>query len=81
MPAAMNVLEGARPRGGFLAGAVKKGWTGRLTAPHRDRQRFAGFAHRHGPNGLVQTNAFEFEGDLVKAIYAVRNPDKLRHLA
>ena len=34
-----------------------------------------------GPNGLVQTNAFEFEGDVVKAISVVRNPDKLRHLA
>jgi RNA polymerase sigma-70 factor (ECF subfamily) len=34
-----------------------------------------------GPNGLVQTTAFEIEGDLVKAIYVVRNPDKLRHLA
>jgi RNA polymerase sigma-70 factor (ECF subfamily) len=30
---------------------------------------------------LIQTNAFEIEGDVVKAIYVVRNPDKLRHLA
>jgi RNA polymerase sigma-70 factor (ECF subfamily) len=29
----------------------------------------------------VQTTAFEIEGDVVKAIYVVRNPDKLRHLA
>ena len=34
-----------------------------------------------GPRGLVQTNAFEFDGDAIKAIYVVRNPDKLRHLA
>jgi RNA polymerase sigma-70 factor (ECF subfamily) len=34
-----------------------------------------------GPNALVQTIAFEIEGELVKAIYVVRNPDKLRHLA
>lgn len=33
------------------------------------------------PHGLVQTNAFEIEGNVVKAIYVVRNPDKLRHLA
>jgi RNA polymerase sigma-70 factor (ECF subfamily) len=33
-----------------------------------------------GRHGLVQTNAFEIEGDVVKAIYVVRNPDKLRHL-
>jgi RNA polymerase sigma-70 factor (ECF subfamily) len=34
-----------------------------------------------GPEGPVQTAAFEFEGDVVRALYVVRNPDKLRHLA
>jgi RNA polymerase sigma-70 factor (ECF subfamily) len=34
-----------------------------------------------GPGGLVQTTAFEIEHGLIKAIYVVRNPDKLRHLA
>ncbi len=34
-----------------------------------------------GPSGLVQTTAFDMEDGLVKAIYVVRNPDKLRHLA
>jgi hypothetical protein len=29
---------------------------------------------------LIQTNAFEIENGLVKTIYVVRNPDKLRHL-
>jgi len=29
----------------------------------------------------VQTAAFEIEGGLVRALYIVRNPDKLRHLA
>jgi len=29
----------------------------------------------------VQTAAFEIEGDLIRALYVVRNPDKLRHLA
>jgi hypothetical protein len=33
-----------------------------------------------GLHGLVQTTAFEFDGDMVKAIYVVRNPDKLKHL-
>ena len=33
-----------------------------------------------GARGLVQTIAFEIEGDVVKAIYVVRNPDKLKHL-
>ncbi|HEY3026704.1 MAG TPA: RNA polymerase sigma factor SigJ [Pyrinomonadaceae bacterium] len=33
------------------------------------------------PEGPVQTTAFEIEGDLIRALYTVRNPDKLRHLA
>jgi RNA polymerase sigma-70 factor (ECF subfamily) len=33
------------------------------------------------PEGPVQTAAFEIEGGLVRALYIVRNPHKLRHLA
>jgi RNA polymerase sigma-70 factor (ECF subfamily) len=33
------------------------------------------------PEGVVQTTAFEIEGDVIRALYVVRNPDKLRHLA
>lgn len=33
------------------------------------------------PGGTVQTTAFEIEGDVIRALYVVRNPDKLRHLA
>ena len=33
------------------------------------------------PEGPVQTTAFEIDGDLIRALYVVRNPDKLRHLA
>lgn len=33
------------------------------------------------PEGTMQTTAFEFQGDLIRAMYVVRNPDKLRHLA
>jgi len=34
-----------------------------------------------GPDGPVQTAAFEIEDDRIRAVYVVRNPDKLRHLA
>jgi RNA polymerase sigma-70 factor (ECF subfamily) len=34
-----------------------------------------------GPEGPVQTSAFEIEGDVIRALYVVRNPQKLRHLA
>jgi RNA polymerase sigma-70 factor (ECF subfamily) len=33
------------------------------------------------PEGVMQTAAFEIEGDVVRAMYVVRNPDKLKHLA
>ena len=33
------------------------------------------------PDGAVQTTAFEIEGDVIQALYIIRNPDKLRHLA
>jgi RNA polymerase sigma-70 factor (ECF subfamily) len=34
----------------------------------------------NGPEGAVQTAAFEIEGDVIRALYVVRTPDKLRHL-
>ena len=34
-----------------------------------------------GSEGPVQTAAFEIEDDVIRALYVVRNPDKLRHLA
>jgi RNA polymerase sigma-70 factor, ECF subfamily len=33
-----------------------------------------------GSEGAVQTAAFEIEGDVIRALFVVRNPDKLRHL-
>ena len=33
------------------------------------------------PEGPVQTAAFEIDGNVIRALYVVRNPDKLRHLA
>jgi RNA polymerase sigma-70 factor (ECF subfamily) len=33
------------------------------------------------PEGPVQTAAIEIESGLIQAMYVVRNPDKLRHLA
>src|SRR5262249_47981037 len=33
------------------------------------------------PEGVMQTAAFEIDGDVVRAIYIVRNPEKLKHLA
>jgi RNA polymerase sigma-70 factor (ECF subfamily) len=78
--AALNVIEGAERVAAFLTGVVRKGWTDELTVRFDTINGLTGLIVS-GPNGLVQTNAFEIEGDVVKAIYVVRNPDKLRHLA
>jgi len=78
--AALNVLEGADHVAAFLAGVVRKGWTDDTTLRFDTINGLPGII-ASGPHGLLQTNAFEIEGDVVKAIYIVRNPDKLKHLA
>lgn len=78
--AALNVIEGAERVAAFLAGVVRKGWTGDMTV-RNDTINGLPALIVSGPQGLVQTTAFEIEGDVVKAIYVVRNPEKLRHLA
>jgi RNA polymerase sigma-70 factor (ECF subfamily) len=77
--AALNVIDGAERVAAFLAGAVRKGWTDDLSVHFDTINGLPGLIVR-GRNGLVQTIAFEIEGGVVKAIYVVRNPDKLRHL-
>ena len=78
--AALNVLDGADRVARFLTGAARKGWREDFTL------RFAFINGLPGiildaPEGPVQTTAFEFENGVVRALYVVRNPDKLRHLA
>ena len=79
-PAALKVIEGADRVAAFLAGVVRKGWTDEVSMRFDTINGLPGLI-LSGPAGLIQTNAFEIEGDVVKAIYVVRNPDKLRHLA
>jgi RNA polymerase sigma-70 factor (ECF subfamily) len=52
----------------FFIGATRKGWREDFTV------RFA-------TDGPVQSAAFEIEGAVIRALYVVRNPDKLRHVA
>jgi RNA polymerase sigma-70 factor (ECF subfamily) len=78
--AALNVLDGADRAARFLVGAARKGWRDDFTL------RFATINGMPGvivdaPEGLVQTAAFEIDGDVIRAVYVVRNSDKLRHLA
>jgi RNA polymerase sigma-70 factor (ECF subfamily) len=81
---ALNVIEGADRAARFLVDVTRKRegawWRDDFTA------RFATINGLPGvivdaPEGPVQTTAFEIDGGLVRALYVVRNPDKLRHLA
>ena len=78
--AALNVIDGAERVAAFLAGVVRKGWTDDLTIRFDSINGLPGLLVS-GPDGLAQTVAFEIEGDAAKAIYIVRNPDKLKHLS
>jgi RNA polymerase sigma-70 factor, ECF subfamily len=81
--AALKVVEGADEAARFLVDATRK----RADAWWREdfRPRFAIINGLpgiivEGSEGAVQTAAFEIEGDVIRALYVVRNPDKLRHL-
>jgi RNA polymerase sigma-70 factor (ECF subfamily) len=81
--AAANVIEGADRVAQFIVNAAR---------PHEDQwwrddftMRFAIVNGLPGlvvdaPDGPVQTTAIEIDGGLIRAIYVVRNPEKLRHL-
>lgn len=82
--AAQNVIDGADRVARFLVDATRK----RAGAWWREdfTMRFATINGLpvvivNGPDGSAQTAAFEIESDVIRALYVVRNPDKLRHLA
>jgi RNA polymerase sigma-70 factor (ECF subfamily) len=77
--AALNVLDGADRAAWFLVGVARKGWREDFTLRFAAINGLPGIIV-DGPEGPVQTMAFEMEGDLIRALYVVRNPDKLRHL-
>ena len=77
--AALNVIDGSDRTARFLVGATRKGWREDLTLRFATINDLPGVIV-DGPEGPVQTTAFEIEGDVIRALYVVRNPDKLRHL-
>ncbi len=78
--AALNVIEGADRAARFLVGATRKGWREDFTLRFATINGLPGVIV-DGREGPVQTAAFEIEGDVIRSLYVVRNPDKLRHLA
>lgn len=78
--AALNVLEGADRAARFLVGATRKGWRDDFTLRFATINGLPGVI-LDGPEGPVQTTAFQIEDAVIRALYVVRNPDKLRHLS
>jgi RNA polymerase sigma-70 factor, ECF subfamily len=82
--AALEVVDGADRAARFLVGATRKRpgawWHEDFTLRFANINGLPGVIV-DGPEGPVQTAAFEIDGDVIRALYVVRNPDKLRHLA
>ena len=82
--AALNVVEGADRVARFMIEATRKRpgawWRDEFTLRFTTINGLPGVVV-DAPEGAVQTSAFEIEGDVIRALYVVRNPDKLRHLA
>jgi RNA polymerase sigma-70 factor, ECF subfamily len=77
--AALNVLDGADRVARFLVGTTRKGWREDFTLRFAAINGLPGIII-DGQEGPVQTAALEIEDDVIRAMYVVRNPDKLRHL-
>jgi RNA polymerase sigma-70 factor (ECF subfamily) len=78
--AALNVLEGADRAARFLVGATRKGWREDYALRFAAINGLPGVI-LDGLEGPVQSTAFDIEDGVIRALYVVRNPDKLRHLA
>ena len=77
--AALNVLDGVDRAAPFLIGAARKGWRDDYTLRLATINNLPGVII-DSPGGVVQTSAFEIEDGRVRALYVVRNPDKLKHV-
>jgi RNA polymerase sigma-70 factor (ECF subfamily) len=82
--AALDVIEGADRAAQFLISVTRKRpdewWREDFRMRFGTGNGLPGVIVE-GREGPVQTSAFEIEGDVIRALYVVRNPEKLRHLA
>jgi RNA polymerase sigma-70 factor (ECF subfamily) len=82
--AALQVIEGADRVARFIVEATRKRpdtWWRKDFALRFALVNGLPGAVVDSSEGPVQTTAIEIEGGLIRAMYVVRNPDKLRHLA
>jgi RNA polymerase sigma-70 factor (ECF subfamily) len=82
--AAPEVIQGADRAAQLMIGATRKHpgswWRDDFTMRFAIVNGLPGLVV-DSPEGPVQTVAFEFDGGRVRALYVMRNPEKLRHLA
>jgi RNA polymerase sigma-70 factor (ECF subfamily) len=77
--AALNVLDGPNRVARFIIGVRARGLSDVATMRLGPVNGLPGLI-AYSNDGSVQTVAFEIEGDRIRTIYSVRNPDKLKHL-
>jgi RNA polymerase sigma-70 factor (ECF subfamily) len=77
--AALKVIEGPDRTARFIVGAVSKGLPEGSIIRAAEINGLPGLIV-YRPDGSVQSVAFEIADNLVHAIYAVSNPEKLSHL-
>jgi RNA polymerase sigma-70 factor (ECF subfamily) len=78
--AALNVIRGADRIARFTVGVVRKGFVEPTVIRFAVINGLPGLL-AYGPDGSVQSTAFDIADGRIQAIYVVRNPDKLGHLA
>jgi RNA polymerase sigma-70 factor (ECF subfamily) len=82
--AALNEIDGADRAARFLVEVTRKRpgawWREDFTLRLATINGLPGVIV-DSPEGPVQTAAFEIDGDVIRALYVVRNSEKLRHLA
>jgi RNA polymerase sigma-70 factor (ECF subfamily) len=82
--AALDVVDGADHVAQFLVDAARRRpgswWRDDFTVRFGSINGLPGVIV-DAPEGPVETAAIEIEGDRIRALYVVRNPEKLRHLA
>lgn len=79
-PAVARILEGANEVARAHAALARLRGTPSELVRYAFVNGLPGFVTRE-PDGMLQTTALLIENGLIRAIYVVRNPDKLRHLA
>ncbi|MBI5385091.1 MAG: RNA polymerase sigma factor SigJ [Verrucomicrobia bacterium] len=76
--AVLRPIVGVERIARLFAGLAHKGWPPRSFVAVRING-LPGFVV-HTPTGITDTYAFEVREQSIRAVYVVRNPDKLRHL-